>query len=214
MAQYLNIHTHKIKKEGIELVNTASYNEINNDGSFSFGLHPWNIEKDDAEKTIEQLKKLCEDKKIIAVGEIGLDRAIKTPLGIQQKLFLSQVEIAVEFDLPAIIHSVRANSDLIQVYKHLKTNKPWVFHGFRGSLQEARQIIDIQCYLSFGKALIYHEKTQKVLQNVSLDQVFFETDDSDEKISTIYKKAAELLDICIEKLKEKIYSNFTRVFGL
>ena len=80
-------------------------------------------------------------------------------------------------------------------------------------MHEAQQLIGKQCFLSFGEAILKHKKTQELLRKIPLGCVFFETDDSDEKITTIYEKAAKILDICIAELKEKIYTNFTSVFG-
>lgn len=212
MAVYVNVHTHGQEGIDIELFNRAIIKEFQS-GCCSFGLHPWDIEKTDEGEMFEMLKALCIERKIVAVGEIGLDRAISTPLEIQKKIFRTQLEIAEQFELPVILHSVRSNSDLLQIKKERKSTIPWVFHGFRGSLEEANQLIDKQCFLSFGISILHHAKSQEVLRNCELSNVFFETDDSDEKIMTIYEKAAEILDICIPDLKTKIYSNFLNVFG-
>ena len=212
MADYVNIHTHKNSADAIEVVNLSGSNGGACGRYFSFGLHPWDIGKLDEEGLIAKLERLCKEKKVIAVGEIGLDRVIKTSIEKQKGYFLKQVEIANTCSLPVIIHSVRSNSDLLQIKKSLKSSTPWIFHGFKGNIQEVSQLIDKECLLSFGKSILQNEKVQEVLKSISLDSVFFETDDSDEKISTIYEKAAEILDICNQELKEKIYSNFIRIF--
>lgn len=214
MPEFINIHTHKPSKEGISIFNVPLSGAWPEHQYMSFGLHPWEIGKVDENQVLEKLKTLCQEKKIVAVGEIGLDRAINRPLEIQKEIFIKQLEIANEFSLPVIIHSVRANSDLLQIKKGQKIETPWIFHGFKGSLQEACQLIDKQCFLSFGTALLRHKKTQDVLKNIPLEKVFFETDDADEKITTIYEKSAEILDICTAELKGEIYSNFISVFGL
>jgi TatD DNase family protein len=212
MPKFINIHTHQPSKEGISIFNMSLSEVWSNHQYASFGFHPWEIGKMNENEVLKKLKALCLEKKIIAVGEIGLDRAINTPLEIQKEIFIKQLELANEFSLPVIIHSVRSNSDLLQIKKRQKSEIPWIFHGFRGSQQEALQLVDKQCFLSFGKAVLHHKNTQEVLKNVALDFVFLETDDSDEKITTIYEKAAEILDICIDDLKEKLHSNFIKVF--
>jgi len=213
MEEYVNIHTHKPKDYGLQVVNAPIIGDWPSGDYFSFGLHPWHIGRVDEEMILTRLEELCLRKQIVAVGEIGLDRTIETPLSIQKDFFLKQLKIANKYELPIIIHSVRTNSDLLQVIKGFKGSGTWIFHGFNGSMQDARQLVDKQCFLSFGEVLLRNKKIQNVLKETSLDNVFFETDDSDEKISTIYKKGAEILDICIPELKSKIYSNFIKVFA-
>jgi TatD DNase family protein len=213
MSEYINIHTHKPTGIDVELINTPLVGDWPQGSLFSFGLHPWEIGKVNESKALKNLELICEKKRIIAVGEIGLDRAINTPLDLQTIFFRQQLEIAEKYNLPVIIHNVRATSDFLQLKKVNINSIPWIFHGFKGSLHEAEQLIDRQCFLSFGAAVLNHSKTQEVLRKVPLEHVFFETDDSDENISTIFKKAAEILDICTAELKEKIYLNFVKIFG-
>ncbi len=213
MAEYINIHTHKPVGGNIELINVPVVGEWSQGKFYSFGLHPWEIGKVNENIILNELQNCCERDKIIAVGEIGLDRAIATPLEIQIKYFLQQLAIAEKYTLPIIIHNVRATSDLFQQKKASSSSIPWIFHGFKGSFQDALQLIDKQCFLSFGTSILNHTKSQEVLKKIPLDYVFFETDESDENILNIYEKAAELLDICSSDLKEKVYSNFIKVFG-
>jgi len=213
MAEYINIHTHYTDNEIVSVINLTAEGNISNKNCFSFGIHPWDIGKVNEQAQLAYLEKLCSQKKIVAVGEIGLDRAIETPLEVQKDLFIRQLEIAEKYRLPVILHSVRTNSDLIAVKKKLHSHLPWIFHGFRGSIQEALQLVNNQCYLSFGEMLLTNPKNQAVLKSVPLEWVFFETDDSDEKIENIYQKAAEIIPIFVADLKEKIFANFLKVFG-
>ena len=213
MPQFINIHTHKSENEGISILNINSYSRT--DGNYlSYGIHPWDIGKIDEQLYLSQLETLCIQKKIIAIGEIGLDRSIQTKLSSQKEVLFKQLDLAAKYQMPVILHSVKTNYDLLAIKKQSKSNLDWIFHGFRGSEQEALQLIKNQCYLSFGKALMYDKKNQHVLKNVPLDWVFFETDNSDEKIENIYQKAAEIIPIFVDDLKEKIFSNFIKVFGV
>ncbi len=213
MAEYINIHTHKPVGEHVELINAPVMGNWPQGEFFSLGLHPWNIGKGNENVVLENLDLICEKKKVIAIGEIGLDRAIETPIEMQINFFKKQLAIAEKYTLPVIIHNVRATSDLLQLRKENANSTPWIFHGFRGRSHEALQLIDKQCFLSFGEALLNQIKIQDLVKKIPLEYVFFETDDSDKKISSIYEKAAELLDICIPELKDKVYSNFTKIFG-
>ena len=90
MNKYINIHTHtKTNTDSFEII---SSNNIDNNGYYSIGIHPWNIGDNYINyKTIEELAKL---KNILAIGEIGLDRAIKTDINLQKEYFLAQLNIA------------------------------------------------------------------------------------------------------------------------
>jgi TatD DNase family protein len=212
MSKFINIHTHKTGTNGIAIINAPAHGDWPSGKLYSWGLHPWNIGELDEETEINKLKNLCKEKKIAAVGEIGLDRVINIPLEKQNEVFIKQLEIAEKYFLPVILHSVKTNSCLLSIRKKRENAGIWIFHGFRGSLQEAVQLINNKCYLSFGNAIVDNQKNQDVLKQIPLENVFFETDDSDVKVESIYKKASEILQICIDDLKTKIYSNFIKVF--
>ncbi len=212
MLPFINIHTHKIARNELSIVNLNYDEKIVENISYSFGLHPWDIGKVSENEVVEKLENYSKSKKIVAIGEIGLDRAIETVLDLQKKYFIDQLEIAEKYKLPVIIHAVRSNADLLQIRKQQRNSSAWILHGFRGSSQDARQFINKNCYLSFGEALLYNKKLQKVLQQINIGNIFLETDNSSILISEVYNKAANLLNINLEDLKQQLYSNFIKVF--
>jgi TatD DNase family protein len=212
MIDYINIHTHKAANKAIYIQNIDLKNNLPSSKYLSFGIHPWDIDKTDINAQLEILKIFCIDKNIVAIGEIGLDWAIKTPVDIQKQVFKKQLEIANQFNLPVIIHCVRAWSDILEIKKEGKYKNVWIFHGFNGSLQTATQIIKSGSYLSFGKALLTNEKLKKTFTQLPKDFIFFETDNADVKIEEIYQKACEIYDICTDELKSIICNNFNKVF--
>jgi TatD DNase family protein len=214
MNLFINIHTHKTNEKDIFILNVPTNSIWHNWKYISYGIHPWDIEKNDIESQLEKIKKLCSEKKIVALGEVGLDSAIQTSLEIQKDIFIKQLEIAKQFKLPVIIHCVRAWADLLSIRKSGNYNNPWIIHGFIGNLQTAQQLIQAGCYLSFGIALIKNAKLQEVFKKLRLRSIFFETDVSELKIEEIYQKASELYDICIEELITIICINFNNVFKL
>ncbi len=212
MYPFINIHTHKISPAELSIVNLKHDDIILDNKCYSFGIHPWEIGKIDEPKHIEILNTLCGEKKIIAVGEIGLDRAIKTSLELQKTVFTQQLDIAGKHGLPVIIHGVRANSDLLQVRKNQKAITTWIIHGFKGRYQDALQLMNKQCFISIGASLLTNSKMQKLIKQLPINSIFFETDDANISIEKVYSKASELLNLDISKLKEQIYSNFKKVF--
>jgi len=213
MVPFINIHTHKTDVENISILNITFNGNWPENKYYSCGIHPWDIDKIEMETHLETLKKYCIQNKILAVGEIGLDRAIQTPIETQKEVFIKQLEIANQYNLPIIIHCVKAWSDLLYIRKNTKKSMPWIFHGYTGNLQTANQLINSGCYLSFGSKLLVNQKVQAVFKQIPLHHIFLETDDSDAKIEEIYRKAAELYDICIEELKLNLFQNFIKIFG-
>ena len=213
MPQFINIHTHKPETGSIYIRNAPLDSILADNEYYSYGIHPWDIDKVDVNFQLEVLKKHCLEKRLAAIGEIGLDRAIQQDLEIQKEVFICQLNIAKEYQLPVIVHCVRAWGDILSVRMDGKYKDAWIFHGFNGNLQIARQIIRSKSYLSFGKAILFNLKLQEVLRLLPVENIFFETDDSEEKISIIYQKATEIMHICMDELTNKIYSNFTKVFG-
>jgi TatD DNase family protein len=213
MAPFINIHSHKRNSEHLIILNVSENIDWHEGKFFSFGIHPWDIDKIELETDIKILDELCKSKKIIAVGEIGIDRAIQIPVETQTEVFIKQLIIANQYNMPVIIHCVKAWSDLLSLKKSIKVNTPWIFHGFTGNLQTAHQLIQNGMYLSFGLKLIQSQKLQETFKQLPIHSIFLETDDSDAIIEDIYQKAAELYDICIEELKTKMYQNFIKVFG-
>ncbi len=213
MLPFINIHTHKIVRNELAIVNLNYDGQIVENISYSFGLHPWDIGKVVENEIVAKVENYCKSKKIVAIGEIGLDRAIETELDLQKRCFINQLEIAAKYKLPVIIHAVRSNADLLQIRKQQRNSPAWILHGFRGSVQDANQFINKNCYLSFGEALLHNKKLQKVLQQINIGNIFLETDNSNISISEVYSKAANLLNINLEDLKQQLYSNFIKVFN-
>lgn len=180
---------------------------------FSLGLHPWFIHLQNAEQALLRLSNYRQAPKFIAVGECGLDKSIATDLPIQTLVFQRQAELAAQWQKPLIVHCVKAFNELIAVRKALPATPPWIIHGFVRHPQLAKQLLELGCYLSLGKALL-HENSHAVavLQSMPPERLFLETDDADVTISAIYAAAAKITGLPIAALRRQIYSNFERVF--
>jgi len=213
MKPFINIHTHHFVSGQLAIINSSNKSLLVDDVHYSYGIHPWNIGSTNIETELENLENFCSENKLLAIGEIGLDRAIQTSIDTQKEVFIEQLEIANRYCLPVIIHCVKAWSDILSVRKKGKYATPWIIHGYTGNLQTAEQLVKSGCYLSFGSKLLNNQSVQLNFKLLPINDIFLETDDSDAKIEEIYTKAAELYDICTDELKTKIYQNFTKVFG-
>ncbi|MBI9073470.1 MAG: TatD family hydrolase [Melioribacteraceae bacterium] len=217
---YIDIHTHNPSesKNVITVQNKFVENIIMDNEPmntlFSFGLHPWHI-GNKSELAIMTLKEVVKLDEVIAVGEIGLDKNIDFPLEKQIEFFDQQILIAKSVNKPVIVHCVKSYSDIIKIKKELAEEMPWIIHGFNSSKETAEQLIKHNCYLSFGHLLLTENSTSsKVLSEIDINRIFFETDESEYSIIDIYKKASQLLSVSEEKLRNVIITNFERCFGI
>jgi len=165
---------------------------------------------------IEWLGQLIqENRKVIALGEIGLDKACNVEYSIQIEVFKKQLTIAETHHTPVIIHNVRATSEILAIQKRIKHPAPFIFHGFRGKFTKAEIILDAGNYLSFGAALLTNDDaTADSLRRTPTTQLFLETDDASVSIASIYSKAAEIKGISTEQLVSEISNNFASLFKI
>lgn len=216
MNIFIDIHTHNNNSD-LSIVNLF-LQEINSslpkEKLISSGIHPWHISEINLQNEIEKLFLLAESGEICAIGEIGLDLLTKSSLPEQKKIFEQQLEIAEKFQLPVIIHCVKAFNEIVSIRKKRSNQTSWIIHGFNNNLQIAKELIKHKCFISFGAALLKNNSNaSNIIKEIPLQNVFLETDESENKIEEIYNKAAELLNIEVKELQQKIRENFTRCFG-
>jgi TatD DNase family protein len=181
--------------------------------NFAMGLHPWFIEEATWKNEFNILKKISQLPNVKAIGECGLDKVCKTNFEFQQVVFIEQIKLANEISKPLLIHCARAFTEVITLLKKNKNAVPVVFHGFVRSLSQARQLVDQGYYVSFGKDL-QQERIQKVVAAMPLDKIFFESDDLQMPIQSVYEIAASALQIDMELLCLQVEKNATKVFKL
>jgi TatD DNase family protein len=216
MLPFIDIHTHLLrdKPATYSILSLHPENEMENrEGVFySAGIHPWRTSDTNIACSLQKLQILASNSRLLAIGEIGLDRKTETSLSTQIDLFQQQLLLAERYQLPVIIHCVRSFSELISIRKKSTSKLPWIIHGYVKNQQIAEDLIELGCYISFGKALLKSEKLQVVFQNLTCNRVFLETDDSDLKIEELYQKAAFLKGLKLEDVKKILFVNFKTCF--
>jgi TatD DNase family protein len=171
-------------------------------------LHPWHINKYNLTTCTDLLMDVVNLSNVFAVGEIGIDRAIDVPISTQMQYFEAQLNIARAVQKPVIIHAVKSYSDLMPFLK--KTKVPFIFHGFTGNIQQAKEILKYNAYLSFGKSL-FEEKYQEVLAQIPNDRFLLETDCAKISINQIYDLAAKAKAIEVDELKSLVFNTFAAI---
>ena len=142
----------------------------------ALGIHPSEI-SDESESELEEIKKLCDYKKCVAVGEIGLDYHYDfVPRDRQLIFFEKQLQFAVERDLPVIVHDREAHEDTMTLLKKYKPKG--VLHCFSGSVEMAKEIVRLGMYIGLGGAVTFKNarKPLEVAEYLPEDRLLLETD--------------------------------------
>jgi TatD DNase family protein len=199
-----DVHTHFLTGNPYAILNANS--SIN---SFhSRGIHPWFVNKN---IPLEKLEFDLQHPKCIALGEIGLDKICSVDFKLQRKLFIQQIELSEKYQLPIIIHYVRASNELFQLKKEIKPTQTWIWHGFNKT-NLLNQTIENGIIPSFGEASLHNESLRNELVNLESNHFLLETDTSTLSIETIYKTIAELRNQLKDSLQKEQITNFERIF--
>lgn len=165
----------------------------------AYGLHPYFIDRHELDH-IKALDEWLSNEKAIGVGECGLDYYLKNLNKIKQlEIFEAQLELALKHQLPVIIHSRKATEQVIQSIKKYPGLRG-MMHSYSGSLEQARQLIDLGFYISFGGAITYENATRlrAVVKQIPLTALLIETDAPDQPGSKYYGERNEpvfILDV-------------------
>lgn len=215
MSNFVDIHTHHTSPDENNVISVGNIRlgidfPTAEAPLYSAGIHPWDVNSvSDCESTISQLNHI----NCAAIGEIGLDKCTSSPWDKQIEIFERQLAIAQDRQLPVIIHCVRAWSEVCSILSR-HTLRAVIFHGFRGSLQQAQALVELGYYISFGPKSFATPKHIEAFRWCPLDRIFFESDDAAMAITTVYETAATIKSIEIEKLKDIIEANFKQLFQI
>ena len=192
------------------------------------GIHP-----NDCLKTnkgyLKELEALLSHKKVVAIGEIGLDYHWDTvPKDVQRKFFREQLELAVSLDIPVVIHareSVGECVDTVLSYKGLRG----IFHSFSGSVELASRLQKAGWYLSFSGPCTFSNasKLREVVSNADINLMLTETDapyltphpfrgdrNDSTYIKYVIEKIAELKNMDSSEVEKITEDNAKRIYGI
>ncbi|OUD12904.1 TatD family hydrolase [Thioflexithrix psekupsensis] len=150
----------------------------------AYGLHPIYLAQHDMQNNIKQLADYLTQNKAVAIGECGLDFYLKELDEKQQiTLFLEQLYLAQQYQLPVIIHARRA-TDKVLYYLRKITGIRGVLHSFIGSEQQAWQLIDLGYYFSVGGPVTYPraQRLRALIKILPLERLLVETDAPDQPL--------------------------------
>jgi len=198
----------------------------------TFGIHPHESKKHtyiDSEFIINLKKKY---KKIIGIGETGLDFYYNhSDKEIQKKSFIDHIQAASQLNIPLIVHSRNAEIDTYDILKSEKKNAKInvLMHCFTGSKNFAKKLIDINCYISVSGIITFRNSTElaETVSIIPLENLLVETDspylapipfrgkiNEPSYIVHIIKKLSEIKNISKENIMIKTTNNFKNLFKL
>jgi TatD DNase family protein len=194
---------------------------------FAVGLHPHQANKFNKEIE-EKIVRFAEYKKMIAVGEIGLDFYYNFSSSEEQiKAFEHQIEIAKNLNLPIIIHSRNAGEKIYEIIKKKKFSQGGVLHCYTENEEIAKKMIELNFLISVSGIVTFPkaENLRKVIRNLPMEKLLVETDcpylapvpyrgkrNEPVFVIEIAKKLAEIKNIPVKELSKITTNNFRRLF--
>jgi TatD DNase family protein len=193
------------------------------------GLHPTSV-KEDYLQQLAQLEQNISDHKFVAVGEIGIDLyRDKTYLKEQIIAFRKQVSLALDLNLPVVIHSREAFMEIFSVFDEFKDKRlKGVFHAFSGDLETAQKAISLGFSLGIGGIVTFKNSgLDKVVSSSGLENIVLETDspylaptpyrgkrNESSYINIISNTLAQVFSIEVEKVASVTFANSLELFQI
>ncbi len=142
----------------------------------TIGVHPTEVDKID-EAFLVDIEKEISNKKVVAIGEIGLDYHWSTDKENQKRFFIKQLDLASKYNLPVVIHCREAISDVYEILKNY-SNLKIVFHCYSDSLEMAKLLLKFNVKFGIGGTVTFKNnvKTKKVVEFLPLENILLETD--------------------------------------
>lgn len=200
----------------------------------ALGLHPLTVEKIDKIKfdySWEKWRNIVENnKKIVAIGEVGLDKVKGLDFSKQLFFFEKQVEIASQFKKPLIVHNRNASQELIKILKNYNFHQKVIFHCSEPDDLILNFAIENNCYLGFNGDLTYNSEKQNFFKKVPLEMILLETDspflvpeplksqkifpNEPKNLKIILNFISKLINQPYEELEKTFWRNSLNAFGL
>jgi len=193
--------------------------------SLMVGIYPTHtVELVNEGKFDSELKFIKKNKKkIIGIGEIGLDYQEDSNKETQQKCFRAQIELAKKLNVPVLIHSRKAELDCIEILEEMQMKKV-IMHCFCGKKSLVKRAADNGWYFTIPTKVTRMEQFQILVKEININQLFAETDspfmspvaetvNEPANVVESYKMIAKLKGFEIEHVRENLFLNYRNLFG-
>ena len=228
----------KFISAGYSLESSKNAIDLTNKYEFIYttvGISPNDV-KTTMQETIEDIAELEriinreENKKIVGIGEIGLDYYWnKENKEIQKQAFIKQIELANKLNLPITIHTREAVADTLEILKQHPVNKKGVFHCCPLNRELVKEALKLGFYISFAGPVTFKnsKNAQEIVEMVPNDRMLIETDspylapepvrgtrNDSRNVKYIAEKIANIKQLQIEEVAEITYQNTLRIFNI
>lgn len=222
----------KMVNVGASLESSKNSIELANRYEFVYaavGIHPHEAGMIESSQ-LDILREWSKHKKVVAIGEIGLDYHYDfAPRDIQQKWFREQILLAEELGLPYIVHSREATQDTFEIISAHTKDSSFVLHSYSQSAEMVRQYKKLDAYFSFSGPLTFKNAAVplQAIKEVPLDRLLIETDspyltpvplrgkrNDPTNVHFVAQKAADVLGLSYDELCEITYHNALRFFNI
>ncbi len=197
----------------------------------SVGVHP-HVAKDMTDGDFDILSAYCKNhRKVVAIGEIGLDYHYdNSPRDVQKDIFSRQMAFARDLDFPVILHIREAYEDALEIMKFYgKMPKNGVVHCFGGSVEFAKEVLKLGYMIGIGGVLTFSnaKKLVEVAKNTDIADILLETDcpymaptpfrgqrNDPAKISFVAEKLSEIKGIPVDDIIDITHQNACKFYGI
>ena len=195
----------------------------------SAGIHPHSASSADNSNLL-RVERALEQKKIVAVGEIGLDYHYDfSPREVQREAFANQLDLAVQTKKPVIIHDREAHGDVMNMLSARRGQLSGVLHCYSGSYEDAARYVDMGFFIAFGGALTFKNASKQrcIAEKLPLERIVIETDcpymtpeplrgerNSPLNLHLTLELLAKTRGITVAEAADATYQNAMRLFGI
>ena len=197
----------------------------------AIGIHP-NSSAEWQDRWVDQLRPFAQHKKVVAIGEIGLDYYWdRSPKSVQHQALKSQLALAAELNLPVIIHNRESDQDVLDLLAQSPLNgrpNPGVLHSFSTTWETAERALEMGFYLGFTGPVTYKkaDELRAVVAQVPLDRILVETDapflapqqhrgkrNEPAYVAYVAERIAEIRGMTTAEIARQTTENAKRLFG-
>lgn len=223
----------KLINAGYSLKSSIKATDIANSYDFIYatvGISPNDI-NENYKNELDMIIELAENKKVVAIGEIGLDyHWNKENKEFQKKAFIDQIDIANNLKLPIVIHTREAVQDTVDILKNkIEAKYKGVFHCCPFNSYLVEEALKLGFYISFAGPCTYKstKNAEEIIRMVPLDRILIETDspylspeplrgtrNDSRNVKLIAKKIADVKQLTLEEIAKITYQNAERILRL
>jgi TatD DNase family protein len=196
----------------------------------ALGIHPWNVnflKQDEMQETINYILEQSQKKRVVAIGEIGLDYKYETIWENQMLVFDKMLHLAEQLNLPVIIHS-RGTTDKIVEMLPSYNLKRVLLHWFSHPMETLSKAIDKGYFITEGPPVVYSNGIREVVKQTPITNLLTETDGpvtywkkpfngqltKPSYIRTVLDAVAEIKNLPVDDVAEQVAKNFEAFFGI